>query len=157
MLNMLTSLTRKQKAYIFLAFDLALIPIALLFTYTVQSLPTSAVETLWQALPILPYLIVIAAGLSMWLGIPNIRLNAYEGHAVGLTAGYAALLAGASAVLSALAGMPLPPGTHVMFGISYFLILVASRVVLYQQVTALSRRANPHKLKDRPIHEAVSR
>jgi FlaA1/EpsC-like NDP-sugar epimerase len=145
MLSFINALTRKQKGYVFLAVDLALIPAALLFTYTVQSLPTSALDTLIQSLPILPYLILVAAGLSMWLGIPNIQLNAYERHAVGLTAIFSLLLAGTSAVLSGLAGTALPPGTHVMFGISYFLFSVASRVVLYQLVTAIYRRAQPRR------------
>lgn len=145
MLNFISSLSRAKKAYIFLAIDLLLIPAALLFTYLVQALPTSAVETLAQALPVLPYLMLIAAALSVWLGIPYIQLNAYERNAVGLTAVYALLLAGASALLSGFAGMALPPGTHVMFGISYFLFSVASRAVLYQMVTAIYRRAQPRR------------
>ena len=72
MLNFIRSLTRRQKAYVFLAIDLALIPLALLFTYAVQALPTPALATLLQALPILPYLLAVAAALSMWLGLPYI-------------------------------------------------------------------------------------
>lgn len=145
MLQFINLLTRKQKSYVFLAGDLFLIPVALLFTYTVQALPTTAVETLVQSLPILPYLILIAAGLSLWLGIPQIQLNAYERHAVGLTAIFSLFLAGSSAVLTGLSGLPLPPGTHVMFGISYFLFSVSARVVLYQVVTAIYRRAQPRR------------
>lgn len=145
MLNFINLLNRKQKSYIFMAGDLLLIPVALLFTYTVQALPTSAVETLAHNLPILPYLLLAAAVLSMWLGIPNIQLNAYERHAVGLTAIFSLLLAGISAVLSGVSGLALPPGTHVMFGIIYFLFSVSSRVVLYQVVTAIYRRARPRR------------
>jgi FlaA1/EpsC-like NDP-sugar epimerase len=145
MLNLLRSLTRKQRGYVFLTVDLILIPLALLFTYTVQSLPNTAAETLWLAIPFLPYLILLAAVTSTWLGIPLIQLNAYERHAVGLTAILAMVLAGASAVLSTLYGLGLPPGTHVMFGISYFLFAVAARVVLYQIVLAIYRRAQPRR------------
>ncbi|MCB1313544.1 MAG: polysaccharide biosynthesis protein, partial [Sedimentitalea sp.] len=74
-------------------------------------LPTSAFETLGRTLPVLPYLVLIAAGLSMWLGIPQIRLKSYERHAVWLTAILAALVAAASAGLTFLAGLALPPGT----------------------------------------------
>ncbi len=143
MLNLINSLSRVQKVYILLAVDLTLIPLALLFTFTVQALPTTALETLSLTLPILPYLLLIAAGLSMWLGIPHIQLNAYERNAVGLTAVFSLLLAGASAGLAGFAGLALPLGTHVMFGISYFLFSVASRAVLYQVVTAIYRRAQP--------------
>jgi len=146
MLNFLNKRTRKQKAYVFLAVDLLLIPLALLFTYTVQSLPSSAFDTLIQASPILPYLLVLAAVVSKWLGIPNIQLNAYERHAVGMTAMLALILAMGSAVLTRLIGMGLPSGTHVMFGISFFLFSVSSRVVMYQLVTAIYRRAQPRRL-----------
>lgn len=145
MFNFISLLNRKQKSYIFLAGDLLLIPVALLFTYTVQALPTSPIETLVQSLPILPYLFLVAGGLSMWLGIPYIQLNAYERHAVGLTAIFSLFLAGTSAVLTGFSGLPLPPGTHVMFGIIYFLISVTSRVVLFQVVTAIYRRAKPRR------------
>ena len=51
MLKLLSSLSRRQRGYVFLAIDLLLIPLALLFTYTVQSLPISPLEALWQTLP----------------------------------------------------------------------------------------------------------
>lgn len=143
MLNLIRSLTRKQRAWIFLAIDLALIPVALLFTYTVQELPTSPGETLLRSLPILPYLMAFAAGLAFWLGLPGIRLKDFEAHAVRLTAILSAALIGAMAALSAIAGLGLPPGTHVIFGLSYFILVVTGRVVLYQVVTAIYRRAKP--------------
>lgn len=145
MLSLISSLTRKQRGYIFLAVDLALIPLALLFTYTVQALPMPPAEALELALPILPYLILLAAVVSTWLGIPLIQLNAYERHAVGLTAILALVLAGASGVMCALYGLPLPAGTHVIFGISFFLFTVAARIVLFQVVTAIYRRAQPRR------------
>ena len=145
MLNAFCTLNRDQKAFIFLVIDLILIPTALLFTYAVQSLPTSAFETLYQNLPILPYLLIIAAGLSIWLGLPRIRLRAYERHAICLTAIFCLSLVGATAVLSRLLGANLPSGTHVIFGISYFLFLVASRSLMYQVVTAMYDRARPRR------------
>ncbi|MGC9420185.1 MAG: polysaccharide biosynthesis protein [Rhodovulum sp.] len=143
MLNFVSSLTRTQKMVILLGIDLLLIPAALLFTYAVQALPTTPVETLERTLPILPYVMLVAAGLAFWLGIPHIQLKAYERHAVGLTAIFATLLAGAMAILSGIWGPALPLGTHVMFGISYFLFAAASRAALLQVVTAIYRSAQP--------------
>ncbi|MBK0329331.1 polysaccharide biosynthesis protein [Rhodobacteraceae bacterium F11138] len=143
MLNLIRSLTRKQKAWVFLALDLALIPVALLFTYSVQTLASPPFETLLQTLPILPYLLATAAGLSVWLGLPAIQLKEFEGHAMRLTAILAAGVAGMVAVLAGFAGLNQPPGTHVVFGISYFLFVVTNRMVLYQVVTAIYRRAAP--------------
>lgn len=145
MFDFVMSLSRKQKTGVFLGIDLALIPVALLITYTLQSLPTSAVDTLIATLPVLPYLIAFAALLEWRLGIAQIQLNDYERHAVGLTAVLALLLSGASAFLTKLAGIGLPPGTHVMFGILYFLCSAASRAVMYQIVHAVYRRAKPRR------------
>jgi len=145
MLKLLSALSRGQRAYVFLGIDLALIPIALLFTYAVQALPTSPLETLRASLPVLPYLLLIAAALAKWLGLPNIQLKAYERFAIGLTALFALGLAAALAGLSWIAELGLPAGTHVIFGLCYFLFVVAVRMVLLQVVTAIYRRAEPRR------------
>lgn len=143
MMHFVLALTRKQKVYIFLILDLVMIPAALLFTYALQALPTSALDTLALTLPVLPYLMLIAVALSLWMGLPHIQLNAYDRHAIGLSAVLAVGLAIALAGLSRLSGLILPTGTYVMFAISYFLFLVASRSMLYQLVTSIYRRGQP--------------
>lgn len=143
MFNLISALSRKQKSYIFLTIDLGLIPLALLFTLLVQPLPGSALVTLVAMLPVLPYVLAVAAGVALWLGLPKVQLNAYERHAVGLTALLACLTAVATAVLTLLFGPDLPPGTHVVFATTYFLCLLAARAVLYQVVVAIYRRAQP--------------
>ncbi len=143
MLNIIRALTKRQKVYVLLALDLALIPLALMATYALQALPRPALDTMLMTLPQLPYLLMAGAAISLWLGLPTIQLKAYESHAVGLTAILSVLLAGTSALLSLVSGLPLPPGTHVIFGILYFLSVVAVRAVLYQVLTALYRRASP--------------
>jgi FlaA1/EpsC-like NDP-sugar epimerase len=143
MLFLVTSLSRKQKTRIFLAVDLALIPLAFLFTFSVQSLPGSALGGLITYLPVLPYLMIVAALLSIRLGLPHIQLKAYENNAIGLSAVHAGALIGTSAALSWVAGLGFPPGTHVIFGISYFLFSAATRLVMFQIVTAIYRREQP--------------
>jgi FlaA1/EpsC-like NDP-sugar epimerase len=143
MLNLITRLSRKQKSYVLLGVDLALVPLALLFAFSIQNLAITPWEALLLMAPVLPYLLGVAMGVSIWLGIPNIQLNAFERNAAGLTAILSILMAGASAGLAGIAGIALPPGTHIMFGIGYFLLAVLSRVVLYQIVTALYRSAQP--------------
>ncbi|MGR3762369.1 polysaccharide biosynthesis protein (plasmid) [Roseobacteraceae bacterium NS-SX3] len=143
MFNWISALSRKQKSCIFLAIDVALLPVALLFTLAVQPLPDPVWQTFGAFLPLLPYVAGTAAALSAWLGLPSVQLNAYERHAVGQTAAVAGLAGLASAVLTALFGPPLPPGTHVVFGICYFLFMLAARAVLYHLVVEIYRRANP--------------
>lgn len=142
-MNFVKAMTRKQKARVFLAIDLALVPCALFLTFALQPLPNSALTILLSYLPVLPYLLMLAAMLAIWLGLPNIQLKSYEKNAVGLSALHATILAGLSALLSELGGLGLPPGTHVIFGIIYFLCVVVSRAVMLHIVTALYRRAQP--------------
>ncbi len=143
MLKLINALTRKQKSLIFLGVDLALIPLALIFTYAVQALPVS--EALGWAEPTLPFLILIGAGLSWSLGIPQIVLNDFESHAVWLAALYAGALGLVSAGLGWQAGLALPLGTHVVFAISYFLFIVAMRALLRRLVLAIYGRGQPRR------------
>ncbi|WP_372574044.1 polysaccharide biosynthesis protein [Ruegeria jejuensis] len=139
MLDFVNSLTRKQKARIFLAIDLLLIPVALLLTFAVLPLPGTPLDTLARFLPVLPYMIAGAAVLSLGLGLPNIKLKAYEQNAVGLTALHAVAMVCLSALLTRVAAIHVPMGTHVIFGLIYFLIMVATRAILFQVVSAIYR------------------
>jgi FlaA1/EpsC-like NDP-sugar epimerase len=143
MYNLISTLSRRQKSYVFLAVDLALLPLALLFTLEVQPLPDPALTTLVALLPLLPYVLAAAAMLGLWLGLPHVQLNAYERHAAAQTA----LLAGSVAlVLAALTwsfGPVLGGGTHVVFAICYFLFMVVARAAMLQVVLAIYRRAQP--------------
>ena len=141
MLSFIHTLSRKQKGYVLLGVDLLLVPLALLFTYSVQSTPTPAFDSFMQSLPILPYLMLATASLSVWLGLPNIPLNSYDHRAMGLTALLAFGIMLVSGSISSLAGLALVPGTHVIFGLSYFLLAVASRTGLYQVVLLVYLKA----------------
>lgn len=143
MFNLISALSRKQKSYIFLTIDLGLIPVAMLLTLLVQPRPGSAFATLAALLPVLPYVLAVAAAVALRLGLPKVQLNAYERHAVGLTALLACLTAAALALLTLMVGPDLPPGTHVVFATTYFLCLLAARAVLYQVVVGIYRRAQP--------------
>ncbi|EBA14586.1 Nucleotide sugar epimerase/dehydratase [Roseobacter sp. SK209-2-6] len=143
MFDLISRLSRKQKSYIFLALDALLCPLALLFTFSVQPLPDPALFTLALMLPVLPYAILAMAGVSLWLGLPRIQLNAYERHAVMLTALVAGLTATVMAMLTSVVGPKLPSGTYVVFGLSYFISMVLARTILLQLVLMIYRRALP--------------
>ena len=143
MLKIVKSLTRRQKRNTLLLIDLVLLPLALIFAFGIQVAPLAPLDTLRLLLPILPYMAVIAAGLAIGLGIPQIQLNAYEGRAVAKTGIFAVYLVGAMVALSWLFGLALPPGIFVVFGIGFFLFSAISRVLMYQIVTAIYRREIP--------------
>jgi FlaA1/EpsC-like NDP-sugar epimerase len=139
----LRSLSRRQKAGIFLTIDLALVPVAMLFSFLIQSMNAPVADIMAGTLPILPWLLIAAGGLSWWLGLPMVQLNAYESHAIGLTGALATVLALVFALLIRIFGPALPAGTFVMFGVGYFLIAAGMRALLLRAVTALYRRAQP--------------
>jgi FlaA1/EpsC-like NDP-sugar epimerase len=143
MFNLISALSRKQKSYIFLAIDLALIPMALLFTLVMQPLPEPELKILGDMLPLLPYVMLVIGAASLWLGLPMVQLNAYERYAVLLTAVVATLTAVTLAVLTYIFGPDLPPGTHVVFATSYVLFMMATRAFMHQIVLAIYRRALP--------------
>ena len=143
MFDLISRLSRKQKSYVFLSLDALLCPLALLFTFAVQPLPDPALHTLILMLPVLPYAIVAMAGISIWLGLPGIQLNAYERHALMRTAVLATLTATILAILTYAVGPDLPPGTYIVFGLSYAIFMVMARAVMLQLVMAIYRRASP--------------
>jgi len=143
MLKFVKFLTRRQKRNTLLLIDLMLLPVAMIFAFGIQAEPLVPTDTLRLLLPILPYMVVIATGLAVGLGIPQIQLNAYEGRAVAKTGIFAVYLVGAMAALSWLFGLALPPGIFVVFGIGFFLFSAISRVLMYQIVTAIYRREIP--------------
>jgi len=143
MLQFINALSRKQKSLVFLAVDLCLIPVALLLAFAMQSMPAPPPAILIRILSTLPFLLVIAAGLSLWLGIPQIVLNDYENSAIRRTAVFAFGVAVAEAGLLWLHGIGLPTGTHVMFGILYFLLSAGSRILLFHVVSAIYSRGKP--------------
>lgn len=143
MYNLISALSRRQKSYVFLAVDLALLPLALLFTLEVQPLPEPALATLAQLSPLLPYVMAAAAALTLWLGLPYVQLNAYERHAAAQSALLAAGTALVLAALTAIFGPVLGPGTHVVFAICYFLFMVVTRAAMLQLVLMVYRRAKP--------------
>lgn len=143
MYNLISALSRRQKSYVFLAVDLALLPLALLFTLQVQPLPEPALTTLVSLMPVLPYVLAAAAVMALWLGLPYVQLNAYERHAAVQSAFLAGGTALALALLAAVFGPPLGPGTYVVFGICYFLFMVVARAAMLQLVLMIYRRAKP--------------
>ncbi len=143
MLDIIKSLTRGQKQAILLGVDLALVPLALLFTFSIQFADSSAMDRLLQSGPVLGMIMVLAAALSIVLGIHNTRLGAYDISGTGKTAIFAGLLALASFTLGRIAGLGYGGAVYVVFGLLFFLLSTATRVVMLQALLTLYRRETP--------------
>lgn len=139
----LQGLTALKRTLIFLSLDLALLPVALLLSFTLQALPGTPLENLDKNSTTIPYLVIAAVAMSLWLGLPAVRLNSFAENGTARAATIALFLSGFSAFLGSWSTDPLPLGTHAIFGICYFLSITAARLTLARIVTLLNRRASP--------------
>jgi FlaA1/EpsC-like NDP-sugar epimerase len=121
-------LNRVHKRFVFLLLDVVLAPLALMVTVmlTYASLyPVYAVGDLWTTFATLP---IVAAVLSGALGIPNIKLKAFESLAILRTAAFAALLGVALYGLCRISGQRFPIVGVALFGLIFFLVSVGTRL-----------------------------
>ncbi len=142
MLNLIKSLSRKQKRNIFVLIDLLTIPAALLFAFSLRLPADGALAMMWSYLPVLPYLLLVAAVVSIWIGTSSTTLNDYESESVGRTAAFAAILTVTSLLLTTAANAQIGLKPQVTFGITFFVFSVISRAVLLQVVIAMYRKGS---------------
>jgi FlaA1/EpsC-like NDP-sugar epimerase len=144
MLEFVRSLTQTQKSGIIIGIDSLLIPISLVLAFGAQFGMAQGMGYALSYLVVLPYLLVFAAGLSVWLGISSIQLNAYDTGSIVVTAVFASLLGLASIALSFAASLQIPVAAHVIFSVFLFFFSVLSRATLLQIVMAIYRRSDAH-------------
>ena len=143
MLGLVKNMTRTQKQMILLAVDLALVPLALIFTFAVQFSSSDPLIHMLANGPVIGLIMVLAAALSIVLGIPNTRLNAYDMSGIGKTGIFAALLAMSAYSVAEIAGLGYGVGVYVVFGVMFFLLSATARVAMLHLLLALYRRDMP--------------
>jgi len=126
-----TSLTRPQKLSILLAVDIALIPLSLWFTLQAAGVAFGMVVAAQSTeFYILGALMSASGGVfSMALGLPRIKLNAYEQSGIQRTAAYAALvgLVGIGAIGVLFDGR-VAPRNMVIFTMILTILSVSARI-----------------------------
>lgn len=131
--NVVTSLTRRQKMVILLAVDVALIPLSLWLTLW------AAGAAFGEVIAIHPLRYMALAGtmaaagavFSILLGLPRIKLNAYEQNGILRTAAFAALvgLVGIAAIRLLFDGQ-VEPRNMVVFTMILLILSVSARITL---------------------------
>ena len=144
MLQFVKSMSRREKQAVMLGVDLALVPLALAFTLAVQGASGNPFGHLLSIGPVIGLIMVLAAALSIILGIPNTQLNAYDMSSVRKTALFACLLALASYALGTVSKLPYPTGVYVVFGLVFFLLSAGSRIAMLHILLTMYRRELPH-------------
>ncbi|WP_241523995.1 polysaccharide biosynthesis protein [Oceaniglobus indicus] len=138
----LISLSPYQKRIVLLGVDLALVPLAYLFTLAVQyeSGRTFAIGS--QSLLLIALLVILTGAISTFLRIPRIRLKDFDLSCMGRLSLLSLLVALCSAALHQISGLSVSIGTYVVFGIVYLVFSASTRVIMLETLKAIYRRMN---------------
>jgi FlaA1/EpsC-like NDP-sugar epimerase len=124
--SLVVRMTRSHKQSVFVALDALLAPLSMLATLALFYSGTDVVWTTAEVLITLPILAVIAMVTSIALGLPRIKLNAYESNAIVKTGAYT--LVNTLAILLLTRVLPVPG--VILFGLVLFLLSVATRLAM---------------------------
>jgi len=141
MLNLIKSLTRRHKRNVMLAVDSVSVILAAIIVFMLLEFPGGFLMALGGYVPILPYLVIVTAICSIWLGVCTVSLNAFDKTAVGITAALALALSVTSWIATGLSRLDLPIGLHVMLGVIFFALVVISRAAMLRAVLAIYRHS----------------
>lgn len=139
MLKFVLSLKRDQKRTIFLLLDLMLVPMAAVLSYCLQYGAVGGWQMFGDQWSLTALTMLTAAALSVTLGIPRIRLKAFENSAVGKVAIFAVLVGVGSFALASLSNEPVSNAFHVTFALIYFLCCAGSRMALLEWLLSIYR------------------
>lgn len=142
MLSIIVRMPRRAKQAMILCLDVFLVPIAIAAALALQSNVIQGISALWRHWEAIPLLMMIAALLSIVMGIHRVQLKSYEIRAVGLTAIHAILVGLSTAILDGLAKYGTPMATFINFALVYFLLTVTSRIALLKTLLAIYRRGS---------------
>ncbi|MBS0125851.1 polysaccharide biosynthesis protein [Aestuariicoccus sp. KMU-90] len=132
--RLVTAMTRTQKQVVFGLIDGLAVAVSLIAAVFLEASVPASYDTfraiLWLILP----LTALGVAVSWWLGLPRIKLNAYEVRSVVRTATFAALTAMLGLVLDRIQATGLPVNVYLIFGLA-LLVLGATWRLLLRQVT----------------------
>ncbi|MEO0633545.1 MAG: nucleoside-diphosphate sugar epimerase/dehydratase [Pseudomonadota bacterium] len=139
MLRLITTMSRAQKTRVFVTFDCLLVPVALLLAFSLQAPLGDPLTIMRDYLPALPFVMLAAGALSVWLGLSTAPLNNYEAGSINQTALAALLLTATSMLLTSILLDILPLSTQIVFGFAYFLLFTLGRAALLRIVREIYR------------------
>ncbi|MFZ5964161.1 polysaccharide biosynthesis protein [Thalassococcus sp. BH17M4-6] len=135
-----TTLTRAQKQYFFMAIDAAMVIVAMAAALLLNSRIDLDVATLVGLGPLLGLMMGSGLIFSVYLGLPRIKLNAYEMRGILRTALFASAVALTGAAFSGLIAPPVPFAVFVIFAMIYLVACATWRIVLRQFLLQVYRR-----------------
>lgn len=140
--RLVTALSRGQKQWIFALIDALAAPLALVLAMMLTASVRREALVLTDAVPLLVGLFCVAGALTWWLGLPRVKLNAYEMRSAVRTATLAVLTAASGMLIDAVLGLGLAAGTHIMSGLILLCVAVAWRLALLHLTLEIYRRGS---------------
>lgn len=133
---------RPIKRALLLTVDLVLIAWSYIFMLVVvDQYPLAWMSTRIGALT-LALMLLGAAGIAIFLKVPNIRLNSYGAKGMGRVGVMAALIAAMGAALHQIADSPLDLRDFVIYALALFVFLALARLVMLDLLTRVYRMRN---------------
>ncbi|MDU8910096.1 nucleoside-diphosphate sugar epimerase/dehydratase [Aestuariicoccus sp. MJ-SS9] len=138
--KIVTSLSRAQKKWLFLTTDAAMVWVAMAAALLLNATVDANAETLTGLMPLMAAMILLGVPVSIYLGLPRIRLNAYEMRGIVRTAAFAVAVGLGGAALNGLLAPALPYEVFFIFTLFYLVIGASWRIALRQVVLQVYRR-----------------
>ena len=137
--EMVTSLTRAQKRFIFLMIDGLMVPMALLLSVLLNASVSLNWGVALSLAPLAAILISIAFVSSHFLGLTRIKLNAYEFQGILPTTIFSGILGVSGLALNYAFGNPITPETFFIFTMALVIMGVSTRMFLRQTLIQIYR------------------
>ncbi|MCM2562817.1 polysaccharide biosynthesis protein [Lutimaribacter sp. EGI FJ00015] len=138
--KLVTSLSRFQKQIVFLFLDTAIVPFAFLCALALNTSIAISWPTISASAPLILCLMGISALTSSLLGLPRIKLNAFESRGFTRTIWFAGIVGVAALVLTTWMAQHLPWKISVIFTLMFLVMAMAWRMILRQITIAIYNR-----------------
>lgn len=123
-------MSRPQKRILLLLVDAIIAPVALFATCALvynALMPLPGASRIWYMFPAAA---ALASAVSIALGMPRIKLNAYESLAILKTGVFALIVMIGFALMTDVTGVYFPGAGIILFGMMFFLLSVATRMAM---------------------------
>lgn len=138
--ELVTSLSRPQKRSIFMAIDAALVPVALLIAFFLNGSGVLADNSGWSLTILIALMMICGTAASIYLGLPSIKLNAYETRGIVRTAAFSVILATTGIALNRFVGPEIPTEAFLIFSLIYLVGGASWRIALRQVLIRIYRQ-----------------
>lgn len=138
---LVTSLTPHKKAQLFVLIDALLIVACFGLAALLFGEKFNEIHTVRNGSILLTFLVALGSATSVLLGLPNIRLNAFETGGVKPAAILTVILSVAGLAVNIVLDSPFAPATFTVFGMMFLIGVVATRNLMRNVLLSVYRRA----------------